>query len=255
MPRPYIRSCSPSPPRRPSERRFHLVKSSGMALRRPVRLLQGQFATRISRNPCRISRPGHTFPCTHNPGSITASVLPAYERQGWREAPSGEMRVGISSLEFLGRRAVGRNEPGETLIEIMAHGLARRVKERGRRFLQPLGTAFGVLREDGRGTEGLDACPPPCRGGVLLDLLAPACYPLPVGFRSEMLPAASRGGERGSPSRSWCTGEGRDSLLAGDGRRTLASGRTGAGQGFSGQDRPGAVESWPLQKLGDKEAL
>jgi hypothetical protein len=61
--------------------------------------------------------------------------LPADERQRWREAPDREMRIGISPLPFLGGRAVGGDEPGEALVEVVADGLAGRLEGRGRRLL------------------------------------------------------------------------------------------------------------------------
>ena len=71
----------------------------------------------------------------------------------------------------------------------MAHGLARRVEERGGRFLQPLGTARRVLGQDRRRTERLGSRPLPGRGGVLFDFSGHDGDALPVGFRGEVLPA------------------------------------------------------------------
>ena len=90
-----------------------------------------------------------------------APGLPAHERQRRREAPAREARVRISSLELVGGRAVGGDEEGEAFVEDLAHRLARRVEERGRRLLHPLGTGPGR-----KGARRLDSPDPLYHGGV-----------------------------------------------------------------------------------------
>ena len=119
----------------------------------------------------------------------------------------------------------------------MAHGLARRVEEWGRGFLQPLGAACGLLGEDGRRAEELDSSPPPCSGGVLLDLPGQIRYPLPVGFRSEMLPAGEgREDHRLGPGVLERVGIFSSPATGGVFLRAV---EPGAGQGLAGQDLAG----------------
>ena len=99
------------------------------------------------------------------------------------------MRVGVSPLQLLGGRAVGGYEPGEALVEVVAHDLAGGVEERGRRLFDPLGTAHGILGQDRRDAERLGSRPLARRGGVLLDLHGHVRDALPVGLRGEVLPA------------------------------------------------------------------
>jgi WD40 repeat protein len=73
----------------------------------------------------------------------------------WPLEPSDVIAEAERRTDVLpGRRAVGGDEEGESVIEDLAHRLARRVQEWGRRLLHPFGTGPGVLAEDLRRAEG-----------------------------------------------------------------------------------------------------
>src|SRR3954471_17208061 len=99
--------------------------------------------------------------------------LPADKWQRRRKAPQRETRVGISPLELLGRRAIGGDEQGEAFVEELTHCLARRVEERRRRLLHPLGTGPRMLGQNLRHAERVGSRPLPSRGGPLFDFQAP----------------------------------------------------------------------------------
>src|SRR3954471_16076745 len=121
--------------------RFPLVKlpqSSSEGAARPFRALitRHQLPEIHAKSPLRthLSLPPSSRRSTSSPQDRNRGAgLPAHERQRRREAPSREPRVGISSLELVGGRAVGGDEEGEALVEDLAHRLARRMEERGRR--------------------------------------------------------------------------------------------------------------------------
>ena len=114
-------------------RPLRLVKSSGSSFEESVRLLRANWRRRLDPP----NHPGTPSPRTHKPRPRKwLSVLPADERQRWREAPSG-VRVaspGVSRWPVRWPRT--KLKPSSAAA---AHGLASRMEERGGYFFKRLG--------------------------------------------------------------------------------------------------------------------
>jgi hypothetical protein len=151
--------------------------------------------------------------------------------------------VQVSSLELLGRRAVGGHEPGEAFVEVVAHGLARRVEERGRRLLQPFGAVRRVLSQDRPDSERLGTRPLPGCGGVLFDLSGHVGDALLVGFWGEVLPAGER---REGHGLGGGVAETVGVLPFVAGEVLLGAVEPGAGEGLAVCELPDGLETGPL---------